>query len=61
MGSSPRGFALIIDNEDFVNDVMPKREGTLFDSNNLDILFQELGFEVRKQINCAMFFSFLTN
>ncbi len=41
-----RGMCLIIDNETFENDVLPKREGSLIDSNNLDILFNELGFRV---------------
>ena len=37
---------MIIDNEEFVNDVMPRRQGSLMDSNNLDILFEGLGFKV---------------
>ncbi len=47
MRSKPRGVVLIIDNETFDNDIMPKREGSQFDSNNLDILFEQLGFKVR--------------
>ncbi len=46
MRRSPRGMALIIDNEDFDNDVMPKREGSHLDSNNLDLLLEGLGFKV---------------
>ena len=37
---------MIIDNEKFVNDVLPYREGSMIDSNNLDILFEQLGFKV---------------
>ena len=47
MTRNPRGQVLIIDNEEFVNDVMDRRQGTLMDSNNLDILFEGLGFKVR--------------
>ena len=46
MRNNPRGMALIIDNEEFVNDTMPRREGSQLDANNLDILFEELGFKV---------------
>ena len=42
-----RGQCLIIDNEKFVNDVLPYREGSKIDSNNLDILFEQLGFKVK--------------
>ena len=41
-----RGQCLIIDNEKFVNDILPFREGSKIDSNNLDILFEQLGFKV---------------
>ena len=46
MTQKPRGQVLIIDNEEFVNDVMPRRAGTLIDYNNLVILFEGLGFKV---------------
>lgn len=46
VGSSPRGLALIIDNERFENNVLPFREGSMIDANNLDILFEQLGFKV---------------
>lgn len=46
IGSSPRGLALIIDNERFENNVLPFREGSQIDANNLDILFEQLGFKV---------------
>lgn len=46
MSSNPRGHVYIIDNEDFVNDVFKKREGSHVDSRNLDCLFTELGFKV---------------
>ena len=46
VGSSTRGLALIIDNERFENKVLPFREGSMIDANNLDILFEQLGFKV---------------
>ncbi len=48
-----RGSALIIDNAEFENDVMPRREGSLVDANNLDILFEELGFKTQLKRNLA--------
>ncbi len=48
MFSKPRGHVLIIDNEDFKNDIFPKREGSHVDSKNLDCLFTELGFKVKR-------------
>jgi hypothetical protein len=50
IGSNPRGLALIIDNEQFDNDVLPFREGSHIDANNLDILFEQLGFKARLYI-----------
>jgi len=46
-----RGQCLIIDNEKFVNDVLPYREGSMIDSNNLDILYEQLGFKVTVRRN----------
>ena len=46
IGSRVRGLALIIDNERFENNVLPFREGSHIDANNLDILFEQLGFKV---------------
>ena len=46
IGSRIRGLALIIDNERFENNVLPFREGSQIDANNLDILFEQLGFKV---------------
>jgi len=51
MESNPRGMALIIDNEDFNNEVLPTRTGSLVDANNLDILFGQLGFRVTLRRN----------
>ena len=48
MTKKVRGLCLIIDNEKFINDVLPFREGSKIDSNNLDILFEQLGFKVIK-------------
>jgi hypothetical protein len=47
MFSNPRGYALIINNESFVNDIYKYRSGSTIDANNLDILFEQLGFKVR--------------
>ena len=44
MGSSPRGLALLIDNEDF--ETLPPRRGSHVDSACLTRLFQQLGFWV---------------
>jgi hypothetical protein len=44
MTSSPRGLALLIDNEDF--DTLPPRRGSHVDSACLTRLFQQLGFWV---------------
>ena len=46
MFSNPRGTALIINNESFDNDIYTYRSGSTIDANNLDILFEELGFKV---------------
>jgi len=51
MESKPRGLVLIIDNENFDNDVLPTRTGSLVDANNLDILFGQLGFRVTLRRN----------
>ena len=51
MTKSKRGLCLIIDNEKFENDVLPFREGSHIDANNLDILFTELGFDVTLRRN----------
>ena len=51
MNSTPRGHALIINNEDYINDVLPKRTGSLVDTNNLDLLFLQLGFKVTLRSN----------
>ena len=44
MTSSPRGFCLIIDNEDY--DSLPPRRGSQVDAECLTQLFQQLGFWV---------------
>ena len=46
MFSNPRGHVYIIDNEDFVNGILSKRNGSLVDSTNLEILFTALEFQV---------------
>eukprot|EP00090_Calanus_glacialis_P013661 TRINITY_DN22315_c0_g1_i1.p1 TRINITY_DN22315_c0_g1~~TRINITY_DN22315_c0_g1_i1.p1 ORF type:complete len:416 (+),score=104.06 TRINITY_DN22315_c0_g1_i1:319-1566(+) len=51
MDSKPRGLVLIIDNENFDNEVLPTRTGSLVDANNLDILFGQLGFRVTLRRN----------
>jgi len=51
MDSNPKGLVLIIDNENFDNEVLPTRTGSLVDANNLDILFGQLGFRVTLRRN----------
>jgi len=51
MESKPRGLVLIIDNENFDNEVLPTRTGSLVDSNNLDVLFLQMGFHVTMRRN----------
>jgi len=51
MDSTPRGQVLIINNEDYVNDLLPRRTGSLVDANNLDLLFLGLGFKVTMRSN----------
>lgn len=51
MESKPRGLVLIIDNENFQNEILPTRTGSLVDANNLDILFNQLGFRVTLRRN----------
>jgi len=55
MDSVPRGLALIIDNENFDNEVLPTRTGSLVDSNNLDELFLQLGFKVTLRRNLSYY------
>ena len=51
MFADPRGHALIINNEAFVNDIYTYRSGSTIDANNLDLLFEQLGFKVTVQNN----------
>ena len=53
MESKPRGLALIINNDQFDNDVLSTRTGSMVDSNNLDELFLQLGFEVTLRRNLS--------
>jgi len=53
MESKPRGLALIINNDHFDNDVLSTRTGSQVDSNNLDELFLQLGFEVTLRRNLS--------
>ena len=43
MTKDPRGYCLIINNEEF--DDMKDRKGSTVDANNLDMLFDQLGFK----------------
>jgi len=52
MQSKPRGYALIINNQDFdIPETYPFRKGAHVDSENLDNLFSQLGFEVLRYKN----------
>ena len=53
MESKPRGLALIINNDQFDNEVLSTRTGSMVDSNNLDELFLQLGFEVTLRRNLS--------
>ena len=47
MHSSPKGYALIINNQDFTDpDTYPRRNGAEADTKNLKQLFTQLGFDV---------------
>jgi len=61
MSSSPRGFCLIIDNEDY--DTLPPRRGSHVDSECLLQLFRQLGFWVcvKKNLTRAKFEFEVTN
>jgi len=61
MSSSPRGFCLIIDNEDY--DALPPRRGSHVDSECLLQLFRQLGFWVcvKKNLTKANFEYEVTN
>ena len=49
--SRPRGFALILNNIDFIGDPSARRDGGEIDSNNLFALLTQLHFEVTKLEN----------
>ena len=52
MLSRPRGYALIINNQEFDDpDMFPNRMGAHVDGENLEILFTELGFRVMSYKN----------
>jgi len=55
MEAKPRGFVLIIDNENFQGEVLPTRTGSVVDANNLDILFGQLGFRVTLRRNLGYY------
>ena len=46
MTKKRRGFCLIINNEDFDNDILKPRLGSSVDAQNLLDLFSQLGFQV---------------
>lgn len=51
MESTPRGMALVINNEKF--DRLPSRPGSIKDMNYLHQLFKKLGFHVSHEVNCT--------
>lgn len=51
MSASPRGLALIIEIEEFSNEVQQKRIGSHVDVENLTDLFKQLDFTVRHEKN----------
>ena len=46
MTKKRRGFCLIINNEDFDNEILSTRRGSSVDAQNLLDLFSQLGFQV---------------
>jgi hypothetical protein len=48
MRSSPRGYFFMINNVQFVNNIMNERNGALVDEKNLEDLFKQLGYIVEK-------------
>jgi len=50
LSSNPRGHVYIIDNEEFVNNIFPRRWGSHVDSTNLKILFEGLGFKANNNL-----------
>jgi hypothetical protein len=51
MCSSPRGYFFMINNVQFVNDIMDRRIGAEVDERNLAELFKEFGYIVEKYRN----------
>ncbi len=62
MRSAPRGKALVVEIEEFENDVYERRHGSNVDVDNLTQLFQQLHFEVvhEKNLNYRRFVDVLT-
>ncbi|CAK6954037.1 caspase-8 isoform X1 [Scomber scombrus] len=52
MTSAKRGICLIVNNENFGGG-LKRREGTMVDENNLDIVFKWLGFDIVIRRNCT--------
>merc|ERR1711981_499877 len=51
MKASPRGLALIIEIEEYINEVQRKRVGSHVDVQNLTALFQQLHFKAEHKKN----------
>jgi hypothetical protein len=46
MSSKPRGYFFMINNVEFVNNIMNRRKGSHVDEKNLADLFRDLGYIV---------------
>jgi hypothetical protein len=46
MSSKPRGYFFMINNVEFVNNILDRRNGSLVDEKNLCELFREFGYIV---------------
>jgi hypothetical protein len=48
MGSFPKGYFFMINNVQFVNNIMDARTGAEVDERNLEELFKQFGYTVEK-------------
>lgn len=51
MISKPRGYLFVINNVEFVNNILDRRKGALVDEKNLSELFREFGYIVESHRN----------
>jgi hypothetical protein len=61
MSSKPRGYCFIINNVEFVNNIMNTRNGARVDEKNLSELFRELGYIVESHRDQGLEVNFPAN